>query len=309
MFVVEKKVSRKLIVWTIVIIIILLLLLLLFLHFRKVYIERISDYNDSLYDYNYTDDDFVIPDAEPEAQREYKTSDKLSEISFVRVVNMNEDDITWTTDINIKVTGYLQEIDPTTSNINNLFDRVYIFKDSNVDWSISGSEKKEGSENCIFEYIVEGAGSNSIGELNVDTGDVKRTLVPVEGWGSWALTYTEIGFSSDTPEIALEGHVLFPVVETILTTKLKENSICGDYYNYEPVQTINLALSPQFPLKIINVDINEKNFAGSIEVEDDAFDTPAGAPAMFEQAQLELPIDLPYDAPGNWEVSWDINLP
>lgn len=329
----KKKVTTfRIVVIIIGVIIILLILLLLFWYFMKIFIKTSITEDYSGYNYtNYTNEtalenlegdlpnlnpqdlDSSTPDAgQDDKKREYKTSDKLSEITFTRAVDYQEEYITWKLNINIKVTGYLQEIDPTTSNLNRVIDRVYVFKDSNVDYDLSGSEiKQDDSDLCRFEYYDVGKGSKPIEELNVDTGDVKRTMVPSAGWGSWALTYTKYGFYSDTPEIALEGDVLLPIVETVVTTKLSDHAICGDYYNFVPLKTTNIALSPTFPLRLNNVDINQKSHSGNLEAEDNAGEDHSGtvADATFEQAQLDLPIDLPYDAPGNWKVSYNINLP
>jgi hypothetical protein len=326
----KKKVSIGLIIAVIIGIIILLLILLLLWNFLKIFIIKNSFPVDYISSYNYTNytnnslenlegdlpyTDPYVENPTPvvnDSKREYKTSNKLTELTFARDVEYQEDYITWKLHINIKVTGYLQEIDPTTSNLNRVIDRVYVFKDSNVNYDLFGSEIKDDGELCRHEYSDEGKGSKSIGELNVDTGDKKRSMIPVAGWGSWALAYSDYGFYTDTPEISLEGFVLFPIKETVLTTKLKDSAICNGDPNFKPVQTFNHALSPMFPFRLNKVDINQKSYSGSFEAENDASQEhdPVGR-ATFDSAQLGLDklIDLPYDAPGNWKIVYNINLP
>lgn len=319
------------------VIIILLILLLLFWYFMKIKSSVSGDY--SSYNYtNYTNDTSMenlegdLPNANPQytdsgnddntpvpdaglddAKREYKTSDKLSEITFTRVVDLVEEDLyTWKVNINIKVSGYLQEVDPATSKINIVLDRAYVFKDSKIDWDISGYKKNEWSEFCLTEYTDIGKGSKPIEELNEDTGDVKRGIVPIEGWGSWSLAYSGRGFYTDTPEISLEGHVLIPIVDTEKVTKLKDSAICGEYDNFVPITIKNFAIEPIFPLRLNNVDINQKSYSGNLEAENDAPEDHSDviADATFEQSQFALPLNIPDDAPGgNWKVSWNINLP
>ena len=325
----KKRMSVYMIIGIIIGIIILLLILLLLWYFLKIFIVKNLFPVDYISNYNYTNytnnslenlegDLYTDPYVEnptpvvDDPKREYKTSDKLTELTFTRDVEYQEDYIIWKLHVNIKVTGHLQEIDPTTSHLNREVNRVYVFKDSNVNYDLFGSEIKDDGDLCKFEYSDEGKGSKSIGELNVDTGDTKRSMIPVAGWGSWALAYSDNGFYTDTPEISLEGFVLFPVKETVLTTKLRNSAICGDYYEFKPVQTFNHALSPMFPFRLNKVDINQKSYSGSFEVKDDAPQEhdPLGG-ATFDSAQLGLEklIDLPYDAPGNWKISYNINLP
>ncbi|MFA6917860.1 MAG: S-layer homology domain-containing protein [Candidatus Gracilibacteria bacterium] len=249
----------------------------------------------------------------PPAAPDYKTSSSKSEITFSRVIDTSDDSsgdlLTYKLNINIKISGYIQEIDPTTSLLNMTLDRVFSFKNSKVTWTITGSEKRE-SEYCTFLYEIDGSGNKPISELNIDSGDEKRTMIPTEGWGSWVLAYADPGFYTNTPELSLEGHVLIPLVETITTTKMTSHSICGDYYNNEmvKVETKNFAIEPVFPLKLNTLNITQKNHSGDLEVYEDSFDSPEGATATFEQAGLFIPLDMPYET-GKWNVSWDLHLP
>jgi hypothetical protein len=303
----KKKVS---VYFIIAVIIIIILLLLLFLFFKgKRSIE--AEFNDTMYNYAGQFVPPTLPSTPESPKKEYRTSDKLSEITFSRIIDYTEgespDIDTWKANVNIKLTGYVQEIDPTTARINMVYNQAYVFKNNNVAWDISGSQTRE-SRNCKFVYAIDSSGSKPIEQLNVDTGDVKMTLVPVEGWGSWKLAYSEMGFYTGTPEISLEGEVIMPAVRTITTTLLDEHSICGDYATKGPVETYNMVLHPMFPFRLNKVDLNVTSYTGNFEIEDDAFDSPEGATATMENAQLYLPLDLREEM-ANWTVSYKIYMP
>ncbi|MFA7686221.1 MAG: S-layer homology domain-containing protein, partial [Candidatus Gracilibacteria bacterium] len=207
-----------------------------------------------------TTDDTVdnTDDSDTSSSTDYKTASSKSEITFSRVIDETDDSSgdleTYKLNINVKISGYLQEIDPMTSHLNTTLDRAFTFKNSNVTWDITGSHETE-DDLCNNLWEVESSGSESISDLDVDTGDEKRTMTPASGWGSWAFAYANQGFYTGGPELSLEGHVLLPAVETITLTKMKPSAICGDYDNDQSVsvETIDLALDPIFPLRLSNM--------------------------------------------------------
>lgn len=290
---VTKKVSVGLIVGIIIAVILILLLLMFGIKFitkKVVANETAGEEEPEDYDYGQYENDVPANDVSgDEEERVYGISDKLTEINFHRRVDYNPDlelydaiDLT----IDVKVSGYLEEKDPTSPGLPSYGERIYTFKNGKIEWTLDGSELSE-SELCrVTWHFSENKETDATG---------------------LALVYDSYGFDSDKPELGLRGSFEIPIEIITDIEILDEDAICQGYTE-NTVLTDQEVSRPALPLNIRNIDLTRREYSGSIETEYDGSDAPEGSIATLRGGTLYVPLDVPYDE-GPWRVDWKVYLP
>lgn len=313
----EEKKKKGMPAWMKILIGILILLILLLLLFRPWgwFMNSGYEYNA----YNYTPEIPEIPDysgyavpeipdqpSQPETQTpEYKTSDKLSEITFTRNLHaVNEDQ---TTDVNmiLKISGYIQEV-PITVNLgtgvqtidpDRETDRIYVFKDGKFEWDIYAKELEDDPEDgsCIITWTVEDKGEK--------IADADGTLSGMNGkitaaYNSWSDP------NSPVMEITLKADISMQEIEDIRVSG--ENTICNGETS-STVKNKDYISRVTLPLIIRTDPLTNPNIVGNFQTEYDSFDDDGVAYMKYGTAGV--PIDITFDDSDYWQVSYKVYVP
>jgi hypothetical protein len=238
-----------------------------------------------------------IPDPKP---REFKTSDKLTEITFTRNLHSVEGDQTIDVREIIKVSGYLQEVPLTQTNINLVIDRAYIFNGGKMEWDIYGNELEADPEDnsCEITWTVQSKGSSipdSGGKLQgLSTGDML------------AISYAESGFDTFSPEIGLvlKAHILMPEVQDIRVNG--EHTICNGETSSKTLTQDYTSLI-NLPLVVLGNPDTSLSYSGNFVTEYDSFETSGNA--FLKEGLAGVPLDITFDDDDNWQIDYKVHMP
>lgn len=305
----EEKKKTPIWVWILLgILILLILLLLLFRPWTWFMFSTSPDYNyvepemPQLPDYPAETPEYPsqpeLPVPEEPAQREFKTSDKLTEITFTRDLQRTEGEETVTVHETIKVSGYVQEVPLTQTNINAVINRAYIFKDGKLEWDIFGEELEADEEgDCDVTWTVEDKGSS--------VPDSNGKLQELSAGDMLAMSYSESGFDTFGPEIelVLKARIEMPEIQDIQINH--ENVVCqgeteSTTFTLDYISVINLPL-------IIVGNPDTEIFTGSFETEYDSFED--SGKAFMKGGVASVPLDINFDDEDMWQVSYEIYVP
>jgi hypothetical protein len=219
----------------------------------------------------------------------YKTSDKLSEITFTRDVSSQE----VSQQASFKLTGYLQEIDPQSSSLVMYGDKAYTLKDGALEW-----ELQESYNYGSLTETIASSGKDEISNLNVYWDNGNPTPL-TNGDYDIKLKYTEHGFNEQgKSELEIVGKLLIPINENINGETKKQSATVS------------------FPINFLDHDITQKSFSNSFVAREGYENEWQGTiisgyqNAIFAQMKMVVTTDIPVlGNMGPWQVSWDLEFP
>lgn len=295
----EEKKKTPAWVWILIgILVLLILLLLLFRPWTWFMFSAGADYDISeipqVPDYS-----IETPALDEPAQREFKTSDKLTEITFVRNLQRTEGEETIDVRETIKVSGYVQEVPLTQVAINSVINRAYVFKDGKLEWDIFGEEIEADEEgDCVVTWTVQDTGTSM--------SDSNARLQGFPAGNMIAMSYSESGFDTFGPEIELFLKARVGMSETQDIQINHENVICqgeteSTTFTQDYTSVINL------PLVIAGNPDDTEFFTGSFETEYDSSETTGDA--FMKGGVAGVPLDINFDDNDMWQVSYKVYMP
>jgi len=253
----------------------------------------------------------------------YLTSIKPTEIAFthnfVIPYNVQTGIGVITENVAFNLTGYLREIDPSSSDLTLYADRAYELVNGTLEWEIKQSSD-DGGTKCRRVTIIDGQGRDSISNLDVpyDTNyglDNQGNLVHLNSYDLKA-TYNKNGLSGK-PELSLVGTLLIPVTLTdsvfITQTSAKVKTLCNGNDQDFSVSRKDIAIL-KFPMTVLGFDPDKVGQGGEFN----AIEQPSGfsiwtisdSNIKFGSINLVLVTDISSPTKVSpWYVTWSIEAP
>ena len=284
----EKKEAKKKSWWWLIILVIIIILALILVFSIKGCNHKPSD---KINDTEEPTGEEPNPEQPGEQPKVYKTSPYLSEMIFTRDGSGQNGEITQ--HASLKVTGYMQEIDPTTSSLTTYSDRAYNFKDGTLEWTL-----EETYNYGSLDETITSSGKEKISDLNVYWDNGNPTPLTNGDYDlKWG--YKEQGLNEQgKPELRTFGKLLIPITETENGVTNKKSAIV------------------QFPIRFIGYNLNPANFSDSFVAKEGYQNEWQGTiisgykDAIFAEMAMVTTTDIPILAIlGPWHVSWNLKFP
>jgi hypothetical protein len=302
----KKGISWVIIVGIVLLAIIVLIVISRFFVFWMWYPEPEEINPDLGFDEEIYSPSYEEPEID-EPPKEYKKSDRLSEISFKRVIN--EERLQANFDITVK--GYVEEVESVSGVYG---ERYFALSDAIVIWEADARETSDRT-NCFYEYTLSGAGEDEAANLDVMYGDsagkdAEGNWIHLDGWGDIVLAYNSYGYAGDgKPEVSFNGEVLIPVdyVESVTVTKPSEHisAICN---GFTESTTLERDGTFQFAFPLIIPAGGGDGYEGNALLKEMDFD--ASGDARLDSILLASTGALTIIPDDNlWEVGWKVYLP
>jgi hypothetical protein len=305
----ENKKRKILLIVGVVLLVILVLIFLYWFFFSRVLHSESPEINQDLNldesEAPYFDESTEEEGAEPTSVKEYKTSDKLSELTFRRTINGEG----LQADFDVVVRGYAQEVESVTGVYG---EKVFVLSDASVQWNVEAEETHDETI-CLYEYTFSGVGEDEVSNLNVPIGqEFGGSPVALDDWGKVELAYSSYGYgSSGKPEISFGGKVLIPVdfVESVTVNRPSENvgAICNGYTESTTLSREG-TIDFRFPLVLSNAGAGKTSYGGNAQLKEGTFEESGEARlnniVIADVGSLTI---IPDD--NLWEVSWKVYLP
>lgn len=259
-------------------------------------------------------------DNTPQTTPTYKTSDKLSTITFSRDItgpyNDNYTGGARNQNVTMKITGYMKEIAPNSNTLTQYSDKAYELSQGQVEWNIKEYLNDGDTIKCTYIYETQGAGKDDISNLDVNYDvnegkDDQGNIFHLDGY-DLKIGYKQNDFLYNTSKLEILGSLLIPIEETDSIIHNKSNLICNNTTE-TTVGTFKEIAIVKFPLVLLGIN-PQGNLNGSLTAYESV--TPkdktniisetANAAYGFLTFNGKVDVD---EEKTPWNVTWDLKFP